>query len=300
MRWNDLLENKSLTRSEISKLIRNEVRKFGEDAWEINNGWCWGFANKLAKKLGPNAKVVNSTTDYTDGTFPGHSWVEFNGYHFDAESPFGEKEPKDMQYHKRLRAIADAPDHVSVEDAVRLSLGKDPVYPGKKIKVENLNEVFDGGFEYRWTVKQSNYWKAEFMVGEEKYIVTATIDDTGWVKNKEDTEYLLNCDLSFGIDRDYFLGTKVVGTGKQEFKIFATVITAFKEYLSYNKPDYVSINASKENENRIGLYKKMVTRMTPEIEKLGYKESQCLVYKHVDTTKYFDSICFQKKYLTSF
>lgn len=294
MRWNDLLENKNMTRSEVSKLIRNEVRKFGEDAWHINDGWCWGFANKIAKKLGPNATVVNSTTQYTDGTFPGHSWVEYNGYHFDAESPFGEKEPKDMQYHKRLRAIADTPDDVSEIEAVKKSLGGDPIYPGKKIKVENLTELFDNGIEYKWTSKNKNYWRAEFMVGDVKYNITATLDDTGWVKHKDDAEVLLNCDLSFGIDSDYFSGSKVVNTGKQEFKIFATVITAFKEYLTYNKPDYISINASKENSNRIGLYTKMVKKMAPEIKNLGYQEGECLVYKYVDTTKYFDSICFEK------
>ncbi len=119
------------SRSEVSKIIRKLIGKFGDDAWGINNGNCGVFAYRLAKVLGSAAKKVDSVTTYKDGTFPGHSWVEYNGYHYDAESPYGEKEPRDMQYHKRLRAIADSEDGEDEQEAVRKALGKDPVYAGK-------------------------------------------------------------------------------------------------------------------------------------------------------------------------
>jgi len=121
-----------ISRSEISKLIRKEIDRTGGDAWEVNNGWCQAFASKIAKMLGPKAKVVNSTYDYKDGTFPGHSWVEFRGLHFDAESPFGETDPSQMQYHKRLRAIADSSEDQDEQEVVRKALGHDPVYHGAK------------------------------------------------------------------------------------------------------------------------------------------------------------------------
>lgn len=134
MRYYELLERvapKDYSRSEVSKIIRKEINRSGEpDAWSINNGWCWAFANKLAKILGPEAKVVNSS-EFKDGTFPGHSWVLYKGYHFDAESPFGEKEPKQMQYHRRLRAIADSPEDSDEDEIVRKALGHDPIYPSK-------------------------------------------------------------------------------------------------------------------------------------------------------------------------
>lgn len=135
MRYHELTERShgDLSRSEVSKLIRKMINKTGEDAWEINNGWCWGFANRLAKELGPEAKVVNSTSDFKDGTFPGHSWVLYKGFHFDAESPFGEKEPKQMQYHRRLRAIADSPEGSDEQEVVRKELGHDPVYLRKHV-----------------------------------------------------------------------------------------------------------------------------------------------------------------------
>ncbi|TLX16747.1 hypothetical protein [Rhizobium sp. MHM7A] len=116
------------SREQVADMIRAKIDAFGEDAWFINNGWCWVFANGLAEKLGPDAKVVNSCHHYRDGTFPGHSWVEYNGLHFDAETPDGVSEPRQMQYHRRLRAIADSPDNVDENQAVIDALGHEPIY----------------------------------------------------------------------------------------------------------------------------------------------------------------------------
>ena len=156
MRYYELLVEdklyKDYSRSEISKLIRKMIQQTGEDAWYVNNGWCWNFATNLAKILGPQAKVVGSKTDYKDGTFPGHWWVEYKGYHFDAESPYGEKRPKDMQYHRRLRAIADSEDDDGDEnEIVKKALGHDPVYYSKSTfrpKVEEDIGVMNGNDFY--------------------------------------------------------------------------------------------------------------------------------------------------------
>lgn len=101
------------TRDEIEQKILKKIKYFPGGAREMNNGWCWGFANGLASLLGPKAKVVSSPYDYSEGTFPGHSWVLYDGLHYDAESPRGEPEPRLMTYHKRLRAIADGTDEAN-------------------------------------------------------------------------------------------------------------------------------------------------------------------------------------------
>lgn len=49
---------------------------------------------------------------------------------FDAEDPDGVADPGQMQYHRRLRAIADSPEWQSESDAVRQALGRDPEYYG--------------------------------------------------------------------------------------------------------------------------------------------------------------------------
>ncbi len=116
------------TREQVGLLVRKEIANYCEDAWFINNGWCFGFACSLADQLGPDAKVVNSLTQYKDRTFPGHSWVEYHGLHYDAETPDGVTEPCLMQYHIRLRAIADSPDEQDEDEAVIEALGHAPIY----------------------------------------------------------------------------------------------------------------------------------------------------------------------------
>jgi hypothetical protein len=116
---------------EVGDLIHAKIEAFGENAWFINNGWCWGFA--IAKILGPEAKVVGSSSHYQDGTFPGHSWVEYDGLHYDAETPEGVEDPRQMQYHRRLRAIVDSPEDKTEEDSVLEALGHEPVYYGPRL-----------------------------------------------------------------------------------------------------------------------------------------------------------------------
>lgn len=155
-----------------------------------------------------------------------------------------------------------------------------------------LDELFDRTVPYHWTIKRPDLWQAEFETDGVKYIIAATVDND-YVKERGGEKFS-NCDLSFGLESDGFSGTKVVGTNKQEFKIFATVLTAFKEYITTMKPDYISINASKENNNRFRVYSKIAERLAPEIAKLGYKRGDCLINSYIDTTKYFDAICLVK------
>jgi len=122
-----------MTREEIGDIIREEIDRTGEDAWHINNGWCLAFASTLARRIGEGARIVNSLSQYRDGTFPGHWWVEYGGFHFDAETPEGAAMPKRMQYHRRMRAICDSPDEQDEEEAVIEALGHAPVYYGARM-----------------------------------------------------------------------------------------------------------------------------------------------------------------------
>ncbi len=120
------------SREQVGEIIRREIDAFGEDAWFINNGWCHAFALGIARMLGPDANVVDSLMTYMSGTFPGHCWVEYHGFHFDAETPEGVRDPSEMQYHRRLRAIADSPEEQDEAEAVREALGHEPIYYGAR------------------------------------------------------------------------------------------------------------------------------------------------------------------------
>lgn len=75
--------NEALSRKQVGNLIRQKIDAFGEDAWFINNGWCHAFAIGIVRVIGPEARIVNSLFDYKEGTFPGHSWIEYRGMHFE-------------------------------------------------------------------------------------------------------------------------------------------------------------------------------------------------------------------------
>jgi hypothetical protein len=118
--WFALFENDG-----TGDIVRRVMDEYGFSPKYINNGWCWGFAVQLAKALGPEAKVIDTTS--LAGVFPGHSVVEFRGRYYDAESPDGVVDPKDLAYSKRLRATKDRPRYprdwpraVSAAELVRI------------------------------------------------------------------------------------------------------------------------------------------------------------------------------------
>lgn len=110
MRLDEL--QKYSTRDKVALIIQKMIRSRSSSGKAINNGWCMGFARALQERLGPEATVEGSF-DWP-GTFPGHYWVKFKGYHYDAESPRGEREPRLMTYHSRLRALADGTNDETV------------------------------------------------------------------------------------------------------------------------------------------------------------------------------------------
>jgi hypothetical protein len=93
----------------IGDIVRNAVKDYSGSPKYINNGSCWGFACALARVLGPEAKVVNTTG--LQGVFPGHSVVLYRGKYYDAESPDGVTDPKELAYSKRIYRSMDHDDH---------------------------------------------------------------------------------------------------------------------------------------------------------------------------------------------
>lgn len=159
--------------------------------------------------------------------------------------------------------------------------------------VENrIDELFQNTIPYNWTVKSDKYWEATFDVEGTRYLITATREDDYINDADEDVPYW---ELSFGLQSDGFSGTRVIGTNGNELAIFATVLAGFKEILVACKPDIIGISASKENSNRFKLYQHLAKRMSPELSTLGYQSSVCPAHRHVDTSKYFDSICYARQ-----
>jgi len=87
---------------EIADLIQELIKRFGMRPEQINNGWCWGFAEMVAES-NKNAKVIKSD-DYKD-MFAGHYFIFLDGRYYDAENPEGVNEPQDLIYNQRMKAV---------------------------------------------------------------------------------------------------------------------------------------------------------------------------------------------------
>jgi hypothetical protein len=100
-----MLLNELFRPKEIAWLCQRITRRMGMTPAQINNGWCMAFANNLQKALGPEAQVVSTTG--LDGVFSGHKVVLYQGFYYDAESPEGVRDPRNLAYSQRMYRIAD-------------------------------------------------------------------------------------------------------------------------------------------------------------------------------------------------
>lgn len=104
------------TRDKAEYIAQRLLKRMDMSPHQMNNGWCWAFAKRLAKEL-PGSEVI-STTHY-EGVFPGHSVVLYRGKYYDAENPEGVENMIDLDYNKRMQAAKEGdPEAMATLDAV--------------------------------------------------------------------------------------------------------------------------------------------------------------------------------------
>lgn len=88
---------------EALKKATNKVKENFElkTAYEINDGYCEYWAQEVMEMV-PSA-IDHGTPEEFDG--PGHVWVEIDGKHYDAETPFGVKDWKDLAIFKKSNEV---------------------------------------------------------------------------------------------------------------------------------------------------------------------------------------------------
>jgi hypothetical protein len=72
----------------ISEVIRQVIREWNVDPYEINNGSCESFAIEVIERMGGYSDDLTDNASPTED-FPGHYWVEYKGRAYDAECPEG-------------------------------------------------------------------------------------------------------------------------------------------------------------------------------------------------------------------
>lgn len=93
----------------ISSVIESEVEKWKNslvnppvnDASDINNGHCKPFARDIKRKIGDNVQIHSWGFDTNGYNSYAHSWIEYDGRHYDAECSQGVEHPSELPIFQR-------------------------------------------------------------------------------------------------------------------------------------------------------------------------------------------------------
>lgn len=137
-----------------------------------------------------------------------------------------------------------------------------------------LDELFDSTYPIDWKHKTADYWEGIFISNKEEYLINIHVDKQNYINatTKNPEQWV---DFAFGLYNDGFSGSRLLGNNDNEFKIFSTAINAFIEYIEQEKPQNITIAASKKQHNRSRLYSKIIERFKNKLIAYGYKDSHC-------------------------
>lgn len=76
--------------------------EFAMNPYEINNGHCQEFADRLHDQVGGELLGIDNGSISYFNAFPNHLWVCVNGIHYDAEAPYGEIRWWELPIYRRM------------------------------------------------------------------------------------------------------------------------------------------------------------------------------------------------------
>ncbi len=106
----DLIKESEITPEIINKILKQtekEAKQNYDVDWDeltpemCNQGFCDDFANNL-RKLYPGAELWQTYTSANPNMAVGHVWVKYKGRYYDAETPNGVSDWKDIPHIRRV------------------------------------------------------------------------------------------------------------------------------------------------------------------------------------------------------
>lgn len=74
----------------MANVIRNLVKEFDEHPFDINNGFCEDFAERLVEECGDGEAVwLDCIDEEAQALKVAHCVFVYRGFYFDAEEPYG-------------------------------------------------------------------------------------------------------------------------------------------------------------------------------------------------------------------
>jgi hypothetical protein len=114
----DILNEKQITPDDINRILKRtgEEQDLVDPDWDdftpeiCNDGFCDIFAEKFQEEY-PRAELWG--TDWGLGFTMGHVWIKYKGKFYDAETPHGVKDWRELPYIQKLyKAENQYPDDV--------------------------------------------------------------------------------------------------------------------------------------------------------------------------------------------
>lgn len=167
--------------------------------------------------------------------------------------------------------------------------------------IDLIQESLALPFPIEWEQRSMDRWYGTFQAGDEEYFLMCYRID-GFDHPDEDGNTFMRSrrtgdwyDMAFSLTRDGLAGNRVIGTDGMEFRIFATVIAGIREFLNEVNPELIMLSASKDNPNRLPLYKRMARRFTPELAALGYEPVEAPDHQYADVRAVADTLAWRRK-----
>jgi hypothetical protein len=151
-------------------------------------------------------------------------------------------------------------------------------------------------FPLKWSQRSMDRWYGTFMAGDEEYFLMCyhiegfDDPDRPGDHRTEGKWY----DMAFSLTRDSFAGTRVIGTEGMQFRIFATVISGIRQFVHEVHPELIMLSASKENVNRLPLYKRMARRFGTELKALGYEPIDAPDHQYANVRAVADTLAWRR------
>ena len=140
-----------------------------------------------------------------------------------------------------------------------LEMGIDPIPILKElpqgVAEGPLNELFDGGKDWKWTYQDKNQAEAKFTVGDVNYTFSAG-QDPDEAPGDWDVEFAATQPLtspSWGL----------TGTGNSA-QVFGTVVEIMKSFITNKKASIRRMTFAAKEDSRQGLYARMIKRLLPK------------------------------------
>lgn len=100
------METQPLTREEVTEVVKavseEIVQKTALSYDQLNEGACgqvaWRAKDRLDRETRPTEAEIVTNDDYNLSWTFSHTWIRWNGLHFDAHNPEGVERPEDLDF----------------------------------------------------------------------------------------------------------------------------------------------------------------------------------------------------------